>query len=356
MLTTAVSGLLCLGSLASCWLSRMAGKPGISTGNTFSDCDVVVDLNVDTLNEYYLGIFPTVFTLMNILHGIAAGKPVLVLAASIAPFRNPFLKRLLRCVLNRVSVITIREDYSRAHLPMMGITRPVVRVTADLAFCVEACTAGRVDEILKLEGISAGGRPLVGMGVVHKSFYTDPEAYVRLMAAITDYLIRSLGASVVYIPNSYRAGSADDIATVEDIRRQVTGQNRVSIIRGDYRDAEIKGIMGRLELFVAAKFHPLVFATGMGVPCVGLVGYHRYKFYGVIGQMMGQQERLVNVNDYTDSEALQTALEAKIEYTWKNRVAIREELKVRAAAAREQAYFNGLILREMIAGCKGNKH
>jgi colanic acid/amylovoran biosynthesis protein len=61
-------------------------------------------------------------------------KPVILYAQSIGPFRNSILRVLSRFVLNRVELITLREEISKGYLSKSGITNPPIIVTADATF------------------------------------------------------------------------------------------------------------------------------------------------------------------------------------------------------------------------------
>ena len=122
---------------------------------------------------------------------------------------------------------------------------------------------------------------------------------------------------------------------------------RVRLIRGEYTADELKGIISRCDLFISAKFHPLVASTSVGVPSVGLVGYHKYKFHGVIGKMMGQEEYLINMDEFDDYDTIQTLLESKVCHAWKNRDSVREKLTEKAGLAKELALLNGVFIKHL---------
>lgn len=346
-LTAVYSGIRCSLSLLYCALCRLTGKFGLAPKNVFHDCDVIIDLNVDGLNEYYRGAFTPIFVLFNILHGIVAGKRVIVCAASIAPFQRRSLRFLMRAVLNRTRLITVREEFSQEHLQALGVVKPKIHLTADLAFLLEPCSTKRINEIMKSEDIIASESPLIGVAVAHRSLFAKPEDYIRLMAESSDALIRQLKATLVYIPSSFQAGPVDDNQTIQEIYQRVGAKHKLRLIRGEYTAEELKGIISRCDLFVSTKFHPLVASTSVGVPSVGLVGYHRYKFYGVIGKMMEQEEYLINMDKFDDYHTIQTLLESKVRHAWENRDSVLEKLTEKAGLAKELALLNGGFIKHL---------
>ena len=216
-LTAVYSGIRYALYLLYCGLCRLVTIFGLSPKNVFNDCDLIIDLNTDALNEYYQGVFAPNFVLSNILNGIVAGKPVMVCAASIAPFQTRSLRFLVRTILNMTKLVTVRDEFSQKHLQAMGVIKPKIHLTADLAFLLEPCPTKRIDEIMKSENIISSEKPLIGVAVAHKSLFVNQEDYIRLMAESSDALIRQLNATLVFIPNSFKAGPVDDSQTIHQI-------------------------------------------------------------------------------------------------------------------------------------------
>lgn len=341
-------GIQCLLSLFYCALCRLACECGLSPKNVFNECDLILDLNIDLLNDFYKGIFPPVFVLSNILHGIVAGKPVVVCAASIASFRTRSLRFLARTVLNKTKMIMIRDEFSREHLRNLGVDKPKVVLTADLAFLLEPCSTERLEEIWEQQNISGCKRPLIGVAVAHKSLFAKPEWYIQLIAELSDRLIQELDATLIYIPYSFQAGPRDDDdSTIQEIYQRIGAKHKVRLIQEDYTADELKGITGRCDFFVSAKFHPLLASISMAIPSIGIVGYNQYKFYGVIGKMMGQEEYLINIEDFNDYEALRGVLETKVRHAWENQDSIRKRLTEKGRVAKEQALLNGTLIQDL---------
>ena len=349
-LTAAYSGILCLFSLLYCALCRVVSKFGLVPKNVFHECDVVVDLNVDALNEYYLGIFAPIFVLSNILHGIVSGKPVVVCAASIVPFKSRSLRFLVRAVLNRTKLITVREEFSQKHLQDLGVTKPAIHLTADLAFLLEPCPAERIDEIMKSEGIFKPDAPLVGIIALRRSAFANPADYICLMAELSDALVRRLNATLLYIP--YGPKPYDAKPTIQEIYQRIKTKHKVKLIRDDYPADELKGIISKCDIFISATFHPLVMSTSLAIPSVGLVAYHPYKFQGVIGKMMGQEQQLIRWDEFNDYHSMRSLVESKIRYVWENRDSIRETLANKAKQARQMALLNGVLIDNLIKGAR----
>ncbi|MCL0046638.1 polysaccharide pyruvyl transferase family protein, partial [Dehalococcoidales bacterium] len=351
LLTAAYSGIRGLLFLFSTILSRVFQKLGVTFRNPYQQYDLIVDLSTDALNDFYLGVFAPLFVLLNILQGIIAGKPVMVCATSIGPFKNRLLRFLTRWVLNKVDVITVREEMSRDYLRALHINKPKIQVTADLAFLLKPVSGERLRRILKDENIVQSDKPLIGIATTHKFIFTKPEQYIRLMAQITDTLVNDLKATVIFIPHDAayfddRHISNDRIVFLE-LYQEVENKHGVRLVLSQPMADELKGIIGMCDLIISSKFHPLVAATSMAVPSIALVAYGQYKFYGIISQMMAQEKCIVDITN-PDYDSLLAETKSKIDYAWSAKDSIKKELVDKARIATERALFNGRLIKELI--------
>lgn len=171
---------------------------------------------------------------------------------------------------------------------------------------------------------------------------------MSLLADVSDTLVNTLDYHVLFIPNSFNAGIADDKLVINEIYQKINYKDKVDLLLGEYSASEIKGVIGQCNLFFGAKFHPLVASTSMGIPSIGLIGYHKYKFNGVIGKMMGQQEYLINVDDYENYNDIKNIIMVKIKHIIENRDLIHRDLVVKTEKAKELALSNGILIKNFV--------
>ena len=62
------------------------------------------------------------------------GLPAMCCGVGVVPIKSPLKKFLTRIVLNQVDLITVRDEESKKRLELLGVTKPEVVVTSDLAF------------------------------------------------------------------------------------------------------------------------------------------------------------------------------------------------------------------------------
>jgi polysaccharide pyruvyl transferase WcaK-like protein len=348
-LLTAMNSLSRLGlSMFWCALRNPLRKLRLPLTDRHHQYDAVIDLNFIEPDRFTdradlvstVGIF---FALLNTWYATITGKPVMVCSATIGPYQSRFLRHLANYVLNKVDIITLREEYSHNYLSLLGVNKPRVYLSADLAFLLEPADTERILTILESSNLTPDDRPLVGIAptaMMHPLL--KQQQYIQLMAELSDFLIEDLNATLVYITHTYQ-----DKPITEAISQQVKNKHKVRVTP-DLSSAELKGIIGICDIFIGSRFHALVASTSLSIPSLGMVAYSRNKFHGIIGEMMGQGNYLLDVDDGFEYGAFLAELKSKAKDLWKSRDSIAKNLKERAKIAREQALLNGNLIKELL--------
>ena len=315
-------------------------------------CDVIVDLNLIEPNEgiYFTMTVGDFFALFNTWYTTMTGKPVVVCSATIGPYHGRFLRRLASYVLNKVDIITLREEYSQNYLSTLGVTKPRIYLSADLAFLLEPADSGRILTILESENITTEDKPIIGISptaMMHPSL-KQPQ-YIQLMVELSNYLIVDLNATIVYITHTYQ-----DKSITESIYQQVKNKHKVRILPS-LSASEIKGVIGICDVFICSRFHALVASTSLAVPSLGIVAYSWNKFHGIVGKMMGQEDYLLDVDDEFEYNAFLVELKSKAKDLWMNRNLVTENLKERTKIVRERTLLNGTLIKELIGSPLAHK-
>jgi colanic acid/amylovoran biosynthesis protein len=306
------------------------------------EADIVIDLSGDTLTEDY-GLPCLLSHLMPIAYGLLLGRPVVLCAQTIGPF--PRICSLVAFVLNRVDLITTREDRSYQFLEQIGVDRPSVQLTGDMAFLLEPASHERVREICAAEGIAPGEGPLIGLApsrlpglrqAVHR-----PEHMHRLIAEFVDRVIEKLGVKVVLIAHVTGPGrQRDDRETARAIRLAAVHGDSIGIVEGDYRPEELKGLIACMDLFVGFRMHANIAALASGVPTLAIA--YSGKTRGIMDQH-GQGQWVCDVHQLSA-----TALADRVAALWRVRDRVREELQGSAGKMQARALENATLIVEQL--------
>ena len=309
----------------------------------YRHADVVVDLSGDTLTEDY-GVASFISHLMPILTAIALQRPVVLCAQTIGPLG--VTRPLGRFALNRVSLVTAREEITHAYLNDLGIDGPPRHLTADIAFLLEPAGPEKVREVMAAEGIVETDRPLVGIAlsqVMGQRFRTDaPDRFQDMMALVADHIVEKLEAFVVLAAHVTGPGtSRDDRVMARLVHQKIRHPDHARVIEGDYRPEELKGLFKCFELFLGLRMHSNIAALSMGVPTIAL-GYS-VKTRGIM-RMAGQERWVCDISGLALSEII-----SKIDAIWGEREQVREELRTSMVEIRNSAQKNVAFTRNLIA-------
>ena len=176
-------------------------------------------------------------------------------------------KAILTDVLNKVDLITVRDNSSKMILHDIGLTKDVT-VTADPAVLlgnpqkhVERCldTSPRIVFCLR-HWFSTG------------FFIENPEINEQLLDTISktaDYLIDQYSADISFIP--LRTTSYDDDRLIaEEVVSRMKNKNKVQVIEKAPTVDEFVLLLQNCNLVVGMRLHSLILAAASGVPFIGL--------------------------------------------------------------------------------------
>jgi len=311
--------------------------------------DAIVDLNLIEPDKFtdkvsITSLVGNLLTLLNISAANVADKPVIVCSATIGPYENKFLRNVASRVLNEVDQITLREHYSQDYLYHIGIDEPQIVLTADLAFLLEPPDMSEIPAILENIEVSLTDRPLVGIAPTAMMYPSLPrEEYIKFMVDISEYLINNKGATIIYIAHTYQ-----DRDITHAVHNEIRNKEKAKILPFELSAEDTKGVIGSCDLFICSRFHALVASTSLGIPTIGIVAYSRNKFHGIIGNMMGQDKYLIDIDSNFEYDAYLTKMKGKINEILKNKSSISDELKERYKLTRKQTLLNGELIKELI--------
>jgi len=354
----------------------------------YRQADVIIDLSADFFNDSY-GIIPVIEYCRDILFGVLLGTPVVICSQSIGPFRGKLASWLTQFTLNRVSIITLREEISKDFLDEMGVSKTPIYVVADPAFLFEPSPEKRAKEILSKEGINSYTKTIIGIvnpegelmmigqskggykSILISAYqfaqYCLPEELflwlmkhirkgklygtlqsqyknktIQIIAGIVGHIVKETDCSVLLVPHvvlPVRHGEEDQDArvTAKRIFQLVLNKERVIPITGDYTAQEVKGIIGQCNMIISLKLHAAIAATSQCVPTIAIGTHH--KFRGIM-RMLGQERWVF--------DQIPEDLITKIDEAWSKRGEITKELESRLVTLREDALRNARLIKQLL--------
>ncbi|MCZ3367515.1 MULTISPECIES: polysaccharide pyruvyl transferase family protein [Methanobacterium] len=259
--------------------------------------------NKDIVNEYkeadYIilcggqNIIHTVHLPIEILYemffGIMLNKPIMLYAQSIGPFNHKYGLIFIKWILNRVNLITTREETSKKLLENMRISSPVY-LTADAAFILPSISNEDAKSILKKDTNLPENKIWVGITAIPWNFPSEKdiarkkelnENYVNVLSKISDYIIEKFDANVVFFPQVIVPIVKDDRIVSKKIFKRIKNKDRVKVLTEDYTPEELKGMYGNMAFLIGTRFHSCILSLSMNVPTIA-IEYDGHKAFGIM--------------------------------------------------------------------------
>ena len=223
-------------------------------------CDILLSgggsLLQDTTSTRSLVYYLFIIKWAKLMH-----KKVMLYANGIGPVSKAGNRSMVKRVVNKVDIITLREEDSRKELAAMGVTNKRMYVTADPVFTMEAASKETSVKLLEEADVSFD-KGIVGVSVRN---WKNDEDFINNFAVICDKIHDEFEKEIVFIvmhnPND------------SNISRLVMSRmkNRSYILDKSYSPKEIMGMIGQMDLILSMRLHTLIFATKQRVPIVGFV-------------------------------------------------------------------------------------
>lgn len=257
-------------------------------------------------------------------------KKVMVYANGVGPINRKINRIWTRQILNKVDLITLRDEDSRSFLKELKVSNENIFVTADPVFTLEATRTKEVEEILKKEAIP-NDKPLVGVSFRN---WKDSINLIENIAKTIDYLVESKDVNILLIPMHY----PDDLEISKRVMEKVENKNTY-LLSAKYSVEDLMGIINRLEIILAMRLHSLIYAASQGTPMVGIV--YDPKIEGFL--------RSINMDYMCPAEGLRyEELIEKFNIVWDNRKSLREDLNKLDEHLKGEALKNTYMVEKLL--------
>lgn len=197
------------------------------------------------------------------------GKKVMLYANGIGPVSKKGNRQRVKKQINRIDLITLREEKSKVELAQLGITTPPIYITADPVFTMEPPPKELIRGYLRQEGILCR-RPRIGVSIRD---WRGMDATIPSFAAYLDELSEKFNMDIIFIVMQH----SHDFEISDKVRRLM--KNSSYLLIGDYTPGEILGITGEMDYILSMRLHTLIFAAKQRIPMIGYVYDPKISFY-----------------------------------------------------------------------------
>jgi polysaccharide pyruvyl transferase CsaB len=256
-------------------------------------------------------------------------KKVAVFGQGFGPLTGKFNHGLASFALNRVDIITLRDQIAFDRLRELGVTNPNMHVTADPTLLLPTPGLDLGRRLLSLEAISLD-KPLLGISVRNLPGKKEEKLYQSLAGAI-DWLVQTYGYTPVFILFECPTDMAETSKVLNYMRE------KANVVFKICRPDEMRSLIANCDLLIAMRLHALIFAAASAVPLLGLSYDPK-----VTAFMKHIDQPCFEINDNLNTACLKLILEEMI----KNKTKIKGQLQSSAAVLRGQAEMNFKLFSE----------
>lgn len=312
----------------------------------YIDADIVVSTGGGFLNDFYAPA--NLGRLWGMYFSKILGKKIFIFAQSIGPFDH-FLHRVcVKFVLNKVDLITLRDQRSMEILNSIGINKPPVYVTADAAFSMEvngviSKVVNKIKKIIDPENFDLR----ISISVrkwQHYKYTSGHKNYIQSLASLADWLVLEKRAQIFFISTctNFAGYHHDDRLVAEEIidcMKCKTKRNPL-VLFDEVVPQDLVEIYKFMDLHIGTRMHSNIFALLGGEPIVAI----QYEFK--TAELMETFELL----DYSlDINTLGFRnLKTKVNGVIANQAKIRETIQKRLPDIKERSLRNAELLYEFL--------
>lgn len=196
-------------------------------------------------------------------------KKVMLYANGIGPVSKNVNRNLVKWVVSKANVITLREESSYEELINMGVKNKKSFITADPVFTMDAISKEKSLEILDSIGVPTD-KGFVGISVRN---WKNLENFSDELAKTCDYIKETYDKTIVFITMQV----PNDIDISEKVQSKMKFKSY--ILKNNYSPFEIMGIISLMDFILSMRLHTLIFAARQNIPLIGFIYDPKIEYY-----------------------------------------------------------------------------
>ena len=220
--------------------------------------------------SYYLNKYTHNNDIINVLWGCSIG--------------NEFIDQEMIDDLNRYTLIMPRETITYDNLVSAGISKNKIRLMADPAFTL------KIQEVALPEIFEEGKTIGLNLSPIVMSSGADGNIAMDNYLTLVEYILAQTDLKIALIPHVYTENS-EDVLPLKHIYDRFKKSGRLIIFAENYNCMQLKFIVSKCRMVIAARTHASIAAYSSCVPTL-VVGYS-VKAKGIAKDIFGSFENYV---------------------------------------------------------------
>lgn len=246
-------------------------------------------------------------------------------ANGIGPISKKLNRKIAARILNKVDIITLRDDMSDVELKNLGVTKPRIVITADPAFTLNSAVSLSGQYLTNMVGVPKGTKLCV---ISIRSWKKAEDAFVSKVASLCDYMADKYSIMPLFVPMQYPLDTEISAKVLSKMK------NNAYIINRELTVPEMFSVLSEAEIVIGMRLHSLIYATTLEIPSLALVYDPKVSAFM---ESLGQPD-VVNVEDF-DLENAMEILSRIIEEREERKQRLRQTNSVLREAAEENTSY-----------------
>lgn len=190
------------------------------------------------------------------------GMKIMLYSNGIGPLDKKGNVRLTKMILNKVNLITLRDEVSEEALAKIGVDKPKVVLTADPVFMLERADESSAEKILSGYGVDEDKKFFI---VSVRKWKNLSENFPEMLAEIIDYTAEKYQMTPVFLPMQLSSDSDISKKIISEMKQKPVFIDRAMPTN------EVLAVVNKAHMCIGMRLHTLIYAASQGVPIIGLV-------------------------------------------------------------------------------------
>nr|HMN27199.1 polysaccharide pyruvyl transferase family protein [Caldilineaceae bacterium] len=284
-----------------------------------------------------------------VAYGWLAGKPIAMLPQTIGPLWRGWERVLVRWLLDRIEVISLRDLTSVELMQRMGVPASRYHLTPDIAFLYAGADRRFAQALLGHYGVNLEQtRPLLGVtlinwGAQHPQFKGQAHYEAAVAAAIRHFVQTYHGQALLFAQVCGPTPADDDRIPARRVHAMLSGaglNGSVTVVDEEVPAGTLKAAYGAMDLLLGSRLHSNIFTLSEGTPVLAIA--YQDKTFGVL--------RMLHLGEWVRSiEAVQAdELVRLLDQLWSRRTEVRQQLAVRIPILQKEAQQSVALIRAAV--------
>ncbi len=187
---------------------------------------------------------------------------IMLYANGIGPIAMKGNRYFTTKILDRVDVITLRDDKSDEELKSLGVTKPKIVITADPAFTIDADVSLSGKYFTKMAGVPEGTRLCI---VSIREWVNSATDFLDELAKLCDFMVKEHNIYPLFVPMQYPV----DMEVSRKVMEKMT--QPAYIINRELSVPEMFSVLSESEIIIGMRLHSLIYATTLEIPAMAIV-------------------------------------------------------------------------------------